>query len=121
MRAFICIADHAANEKRMCTIPCRPVLHFRYECAEGSSIITAYFKPARAAAAAGAEEPSAAAKGPAAAAAAEGPAAPPKCIAVTAHLLVASDGYFSRVRRQCLADGPPEVRHTFVQTLIETD
>jgi len=32
------------------------------------------------------------------------------CTAVKAQLLVASDGYFSRVRRQCLADGPPEVR-----------
>lgn len=31
-------------------------------------------------------------------------------VSVTAKLLVAADGYFSRVRRQCLADGPPEVR-----------
>lgn len=69
----------------------------RYECADGS-IITAYFKPARAAAAA-----------------AEEPAASPQCIAVKARLLVAADGYFSRVRRQCLADGPPEVCHTCVE------
>lgn len=30
--------------------------------------------------------------------------------AVKARLLVASDGYFSSVRRQCLNDGPPQVR-----------
>jgi hypothetical protein len=33
----------------------------------------------------------------------------PQAMAVTSQLLVASDGYFSRVRRQCLDDGPPEV------------
>lgn len=30
-------------------------------------------------------------------------------IAVEAQLLVASDGYFSRVRKQCVNDGPPQV------------
>jgi hypothetical protein len=30
-------------------------------------------------------------------------------VAVISRLVVASDGYFSRVRRQCLDDGPPEV------------
>jgi hypothetical protein len=93
----------------------------RYECAEGSNTITAHFRPVRtsitaAAAAAGAPD-------------AEQPQAPDNCngvesaqpqdaaastkgITVTARLLVAADGYFSRVRRQCLADGPPEVSHT---------
>jgi 2-polyprenyl-6-methoxyphenol hydroxylase-like FAD-dependent oxidoreductase len=28
---------------------------------------------------------------------------------VEAQLLVASDGYFSRVRKQCVNDGPPQV------------
>lgn len=35
---------------------------------------------------------------------------PAPLVAVKAQLLVASDGYFSRVRKQCLADGPPVVR-----------
>jgi 2-polyprenyl-6-methoxyphenol hydroxylase-like FAD-dependent oxidoreductase len=30
-------------------------------------------------------------------------------VSVQAQLLVAADGYFSRVRRQCLDDGPPQV------------
>jgi 2-polyprenyl-6-methoxyphenol hydroxylase-like FAD-dependent oxidoreductase len=30
-------------------------------------------------------------------------------VAVKARLLIASDGYFSSVRRQCLNDGPPQV------------
>jgi 2-polyprenyl-6-methoxyphenol hydroxylase-like FAD-dependent oxidoreductase len=33
---------------------------------------------------------------------------------VSASLLVAADGYFSRVRRQCLDDGPPEYRSTVI-------
>lgn len=109
----------------------------RYECDEAAGLVTTYFRAGGASGAASAPikqhtqptavqdtdpaagsqptpAPVAAASNSAAVAAtgvlAEDPGQQQgQVVAVISRLVVASDGYFSRVRRQCLDDGPPEV------------
>jgi hypothetical protein len=72
----------------------------RYEDAEARDCITSHFRGTI----------NAAGVTTAASTAQEQQQQQPAGVSVSAQLLVAADGYFSRVRRQCLGDGPPEVR-----------
>jgi 2-polyprenyl-6-methoxyphenol hydroxylase-like FAD-dependent oxidoreductase len=76
----------------------------RYEDADAGDCITSHFRGTT----------NAASITTAASTAQEQQQQQPAGVSVSAQLLVAADGYFSRVRRQCLADGPPEVRGSIV-------
>lgn len=76
----------------------------RYEDADAGDCITSHFRGTT----------NAASITTAASTAQEQQQQQPAGVSVSAQLLVAADGYFSRVRRQCLGDGPPEVRGSIV-------
>lgn len=77
-----------------------------YETSPDSEHVTAYFKPSQ-----GSSGLVSSSSGSTYSKSVSAPAAGSSVVAVKARVLVASDGYFSRVRKQCMDDGPPTVSH----------
>lgn len=80
----------------LCHLFCLPSCS--YKLAENGERITAYFKPSDSSSSVPSSDGNTFSRTDTA-----------PGIAVEAQLLVASDGYFSRVRKQCVNDGPPQV------------